>query len=83
MAGRLRLLLLAVFVSVTRAQFSPPQTYDGFFYGQGNVHHPLILETYFDLLCPYCRLAWPALKRLPQVYGEDRLSLIVHPFSAP
>ena len=76
-------LMALVASTLCNAQFSPPKTYDGFVYGVAEAQHPVVLEAYFDLTCPDCLAAWPVIKRLTKVYGPNRLSLVIHAFSAP
>ncbi|KAF5190751.1 Thioredoxin superfamily protein [Thalictrum thalictroides] len=63
---------------------SIPAKFDGFVYknyGQSK-DNIIMIEAFFDPVCPDSRDAWPPLKKALQHYGS-RLSLIVHPFPLP
>ncbi|OVA00020.1 hypothetical protein BVC80_8593g8 [Macleaya cordata] len=66
------------------AALIPPAKFDGFVYKNHRAAHDdsVIIEAFFDPVCPDSRDAWPPLKRALQHYGS-RLSLIVHPFALP
>lgn len=66
------------------AALIPPAKFDGFVYkNQRAIHEEsIIIEAFFDPVCPDSRDAWPPLKRALQHYGT-RLSLILHPFALP
>ncbi|KAJ4964034.1 hypothetical protein NE237_023973 [Protea cynaroides] len=77
------LFICNVSVWMTHAQGLIPAKFDGFVY-KDNLPHAdtIIIEAFFDPLCPSCRDAWPPLKRALEYYGP-RLSLIVHTFPLP
>ncbi|KAJ8439796.1 hypothetical protein Cgig2_029056 [Carnegiea gigantea] len=66
-----------------QAQMVPPW-FDGFVYGDTAEFNPenILIEAFFDPVCPDTRDAWPSLKQALDFYGS-RLSLIVHPFPLP
>ncbi|XP_042495730.1 uncharacterized protein LOC122074825 [Macadamia integrifolia] len=65
------------------AQVSVPARFDGFVYKNLLPHaDTIMIEAFFDPVCPDSRDAWPPLKRVLEYYGP-RLSLIVHPFPLP
>ncbi|XP_057974270.1 uncharacterized protein LOC131162122 [Malania oleifera] len=68
---------------IVLAQVSIPAKYDGFVYKNG-VFSPdaVMIEAFFDPLCPDSRDAWPPLKRALEYYGHA-VSLLVHPFALP
>lgn len=61
-----------------------PAKFDGFVYGKTTEFNPenILIEAFFDPVCPDTRDAWPPLKQALDYYGS-RLSLIVHPFPLP
>ena len=80
----LSLVLFSVFEpeSIVRA-VSIPAKFDGFVYNYtGTGIDSIIIEAFFDPVCPDSRDAWPPLKRAIAYYAP-RVSLIVHPFALP
>ncbi|CAO2833765.1 unnamed protein product [Amaranthus hypochondriacus] len=82
------LLLLSLFFNlqfkwVVDAQYVPAK-FDGFVYGNPKKFNPenILIEAFFDPVCPDSRDAWPPLKHVLQHYGNN-VSLIVHPFPLP
>ncbi|KAF8410381.1 hypothetical protein HHK36_002909 [Tetracentron sinense] len=64
-------------------QVSIPAKFDGFVYENRRVlTDSILIEAFFDPVCPDSRDAWPPLKRVLEYYGP-RLWLIVHPFALP
>ncbi|GMJ14871.1 hypothetical protein like AT1G76020 [Hibiscus trionum] len=66
-----------------KAQSLPPAKYDGFLY----TNHPvdsntIVIEAFFDPVCPDSRDSWPPLKQAIHHYGS-RVSLIVHLLPLP
>ncbi|CAL5383412.1 unnamed protein product [Camellia sinensis] len=77
------LLALFFFFAIVRAQVTIPARLDGFVYKNGSFSvDSIVIEAFFDPVCPDSRDAWPPLKQILHHYG-DRLSLIVHPFALP
>ncbi|KAL9238132.1 hypothetical protein vseg_012602 [Gypsophila vaccaria] len=58
--------------------------FDGFVYGATHEFNPnnILIEAFFDPVCPDSRDAWPPLKQALLHYGS-RLSLTLHPFPLP
>ncbi|PIA55421.1 hypothetical protein AQUCO_00700009v1 [Aquilegia coerulea] len=78
------LALIVILVSTAQA-LSIPAKFDGFeykHYGKSSKDNTIMIEAFFDPVCPDSRDAWPPLKKALQHYGS-RLSLIVHPFPLP
>ncbi|KAF3787035.1 hypothetical protein EJ110_NYTH24110 [Nymphaea thermarum] len=67
-----------------RGQVIIPSEYDGFLY-KGHSIKPgsVVIEAFFDPLCPDSRDSWPYLKEIIRFYTPHRVSLIVHPFALP
>lgn len=64
-------------------QVSIPAKFDGFVYKNRPADlDSIIIEAFFDPVCPDSRDAWPPLKQALKLY-EPRVSLIVHPFALP
>ncbi|KAJ8429697.1 hypothetical protein Cgig2_028041 [Carnegiea gigantea] len=78
------LTILPLLLAMVKGQ-SIPVKLDGFVYG-GNTSEfnpsRILIEAFFDPVCPDTRDSWPPLKRALHYYGS-RLSLIVHPFPLP
>ncbi|XP_021756577.1 uncharacterized protein LOC110721684 [Chenopodium quinoa] len=68
---------------VVHAQLIPAK-FDGFVYGNPKKFNPesILLEAFFDPVCPDSRDAWPPLKQALHFYGY-KISLVVHPFPLP
>lgn len=65
------------------AQFAIPARYDGFALSGPKTTHPVVIEAFFDLLCPSCKDAWPVLREVSRSYPKTDVQIIVHPFPAP
>ncbi|WCJ35046.1 Alba DNA/RNA-binding protein [Euphorbia peplus] len=78
------LILFSVSLNLSLAQsLLPPAKYDGFLYKVGEVDSDSILiEAFFDPVCPDSRDTWPALKQVIHHYGS-RASLILHLLPLP
>ncbi|XP_022753646.1 uncharacterized protein LOC111301911 [Durio zibethinus] len=81
------LFCLFIFVNVcqrtVKAQSLPPAKYDGFVYTDYQVDSDTIMiEAFFDPVCPDSRDSWPPLKQAIQYYGS-RVFLIVHLLPLP
>ncbi|XP_058098307.1 uncharacterized protein LOC131243176 [Magnolia sinica] len=65
------------------AQVAIPPRYDGFLY-KGHYPGPdsIIIDAFFDPVCPDSRDSWPPLKEALKHYSH-RVSLFVHPFPLP
>lgn len=75
--------LLFIFVCSVCAQSLPPSKPDGFVYGTHLVDWDAILiEAFFDPVCPDSRDAWPPLKQVLERYGS-RVRLVVHLLPLP
>uniref|UniRef100_A0A7N1A6J5 Thioredoxin-like fold domain-containing protein n=1 Tax=Kalanchoe fedtschenkoi TaxID=63787 RepID=A0A7N1A6J5_KALFE len=60
-----------------------PSNLDGFPYRNKPVDPgTVVIDAFFDPICPYSRDAWPPLKRALRHYGR-RLALTLHPFPLP
>lgn len=84
--ARMPLLLLLLCLSAgprVHAQFAIPARYDGFALSGPKSTHPVVIEAFFDLLCPSCRDAWPVLRAVSHSYPKTAVQIIVHPFPAP
>lgn len=68
---------------IIEAQIPIPAKYDGFFYkDRAASTDTIIIEAFFDPVCPDSRDSWPPLKQALEYYGPS-VSLIVHPFALP
>lgn len=77
------LLSFAAVVDVG-AQITLPTRYDGFVYKKKAVAlDSILIEAFFDPVCPDSRDSWGPLKQAIDHYGHHVISLIVHPFPLP
>lgn len=80
------LLLLFLFFGwshVAEAQLPIPAKIDGFVYERAPVWgDSVVVEAFFDPLCPDSRDSWPPFKKALKHYSSH-LSLVVHPFPLP
>ncbi|XP_028077998.1 uncharacterized protein LOC114279907 [Camellia sinensis] len=68
---------------IVDAQVTTPAKFDGFVYKNRPVSiDSIMIEAFFDPVCPDSRDSWPPLKQALDFYGP-RVSLIVHPFALP
>ncbi|XP_073127828.1 uncharacterized protein [Henckelia pumila] len=84
-SDRLRFLcffLLLIF-SPIRCQAQIPAEHDGFWYGKRpDRAESVVVEAFFDPVCPDSRDSWPPLKKVVQYYGS-RVTLVAHTFPLP
>ncbi|RRT59130.1 hypothetical protein B296_00016509 [Ensete ventricosum] len=82
--GVLLFLLGSLFSDVkVEAQMPIPAKIDGFVYKGAPVWgKSVVVEAFFDPLCPDSRDSWPPLKQALLHY-PDRISVVVHPFPLP
>ncbi|KAL9264053.1 hypothetical protein AKJ16_DCAP04374 [Drosera capensis] len=70
----------------SQAQSLVQPKFDGFVYGgRTSDFNPdaILIEAFFDPVCPDTRDTWPPLKQALEFYGSRRVSLIVHTFPLP
>ncbi|KAK1348060.1 T-kininogen 2 light chain like [Heracleum sosnowskyi] len=80
------LLLLFIFIVplIVEAQSLVQPKYDGFVYKNKPAStDTIIIEAFFDPVCPDSRDAWPPLKQAVHHYTQASVSLIVHTFPLP
>ncbi|CAN7130410.1 unnamed protein product, partial [Brassica rapa subsp. narinosa] len=79
-------LFLVFFIIWTQvhAQLIPPSKPDGFVYPPGRRVDPdsILIEAFYDPVCPYSRDSWPPLKQALKHYGS-RVSLLLHLLPLP
>jgi len=79
------LVLAAVAIVGCWAQIPIPNRYDGLVQGQPN--SPLLLDAFFDLLCPDCAAVWPTLQQVMAFYNApnqaSNIRLYLHAFPLP
>ncbi|XP_044460112.1 uncharacterized protein [Triticum aestivum] len=83
------LVLVAVVIAAGRcgAQVPVPARTNGFVYG-GQAWAPawgeaVVVEAFFDPLCPDSRDAWPPLRRAADHFGARRVAVVIHLFPLP
>ncbi|XP_024009147.1 uncharacterized protein LOC112084164 [Eutrema salsugineum] len=78
------LFLVVVVGTQVHAQLVPPARRDGFVYPPGRRVDPdtILIEAFFDPVCPDSRDAWPPLKEALEHYGS-RVSLLLHLLPLP
>lgn len=76
-------LALLCWVGVSLSQSSIPAVQDGFWYGEA-AEGPgqVLIEAFFDPVCPDSRDSWPPLKKVVEEYAS-RVRLVVHTFPLP
>ncbi|KAI3797013.1 hypothetical protein L1987_39702 [Smallanthus sonchifolius] len=78
------LLLLTYSAALLRSQPIIPSRYDGFVYRkQAASTDTVLIEAFYDPVCPDSRDSWPPLKQAVDYYGPAVVSLIVHTFPLP
>ncbi|KAK7310988.1 hypothetical protein RJT34_08822 [Clitoria ternatea] len=79
-------LVLAIFFTAATADYIPPPRLDGFVYNNPSssfaLQDTVLIEAYFDPLCPDSRDSWPPLKQALQHYGSS-VSLLLHLLPLP
>ncbi|XP_016505229.1 uncharacterized protein LOC107823148 [Nicotiana tabacum] len=72
-----------ILLSSVSAQVSLPSKQDGFWYvNRVTKTDSILIEAFFDPVCPDSRDSWPPLKLALNHYGSH-VSLVVHPFPLP
>ncbi|KAL1533370.1 hypothetical protein AAHA92_33260 [Salvia divinorum] len=61
---------------------SQPAVPDGFWYGETAEEEKVLIEAFFDPVCPDSRDSWPSLKQVVQEFAS-RVRLVVHTFPLP
>jgi hypothetical protein len=69
-------------MSSTSAQTPIPSRPDGYALGSGPATAPVVLDAFFDLLCPDSSAAWPTIKKVIAVY-PTQLYFLLHTFPLP
>lgn len=66
------------------AQITIPSKPGGFWYSKDSGDaNSILVEAFFDPLCPDSRDAWPPLREAIHHYGTPEISLVVHTFPLP
>jgi len=63
------------------AQNPIPNRPDGYKIGQSDA--PVVIDGFFDLLCPDSAAVWPTIKQVIQAYGSKNLQFVMHTFPLP
>lgn len=66
------------------ADYIPPSRFDGFVYGKGNLNllDTVLIEAFYDPVCPDSRDSWPPLKQALHHYSS-RVSFLLHLLPLP
>mgnify|MGYP004717508049 CR=1 FL=1 len=77
------LFCFLIYIGCAKAQVSIPPKPDGFWY-HNRAPNPdsVVIEAFFDPLCPDSRDSWKPLKEAIQNYGSS-IALVVHTFPLP
>lgn len=76
-------IVITLFFQKIEAQVSIPAKFDGFVYKKRPYNTgSVMIEAFFDPVCPDSRDSWPPLKQALDYYGSFA-SLVVHPFPLP
>ncbi|XP_065843149.1 uncharacterized protein [Oscarella lobularis] len=73
------LLVALAFVPIIASQTHVPARPTGYTLQQGST---IVLEAYYDLLCPDSKASWPTLQKLMTQY-KSQLTVILHLFPLP
>ncbi|RDX67773.1 hypothetical protein CR513_53306, partial [Mucuna pruriens] len=75
--------VLVIFFSAD-ADYIPPSRFDGFVYEKRSLDllDTVLIEAFYDPVCPDSRDSWPPLKQALQYYGP-RVSLLLHLLPLP
>ncbi|CAL0305878.1 unnamed protein product [Lupinus luteus] len=66
------------------ADYTPPAKSDGFGYKTHSINlNSVLIEAFYDPVCPYSRDSWPPLRKALHHYGHHRVSLVVHLLPLP
>ena len=76
------LLTLCLFASLVMAQVPIPNRPDGYALSTGPATAPVVIDAFFDLLCPDSKAAWPIVKSVIAAY-PSQLYLLLHTFPLP
>eukprot|EP00252_Welwitschia_mirabilis_P006366 TRINITY_DN1721_c0_g1_i2.p1 TRINITY_DN1721_c0_g1~~TRINITY_DN1721_c0_g1_i2.p1 ORF type:complete len:221 (-),score=7.39 TRINITY_DN1721_c0_g1_i2:230-892(-) len=80
-----RLIALIAFcfaVETVYSQVPIPPRYDGFLFKNRISSNSVVIEAFFDPVCPDSRDSWWPLKQILQLY-QEKVSFIFHPFPLP
>ncbi|KAL6524862.1 hypothetical protein OROMI_030455 [Orobanche minor] len=76
--------VISCMFSPISGQSSIPAKQDGFRYGgNGANEDDVLIEAFFDPVCPDSRDSWPPLKKALNHYISFRVTLVVHTFPLP
>ncbi|KAK7283429.1 hypothetical protein RIF29_12943 [Crotalaria pallida] len=79
----LLLQLLVFFFKAGAADYIPPARLEGFAYKTHSLHlDTILIEAFYDPVCPDSRDSWPPLKKALHHYGS-RVSAVVHLLPLP
>ncbi|KAF6174325.1 hypothetical protein GIB67_040818 [Kingdonia uniflora] len=79
-------VVVLIIVLVISVGATIPAKSDGFVYGDPpDYSKSIIIEAFFDPICPDSRASWPPLKQALHYYSSSSssVSLILHPFALP
>jgi 2-hydroxychromene-2-carboxylate isomerase len=79
---KLLLLVLSLLVLSITAQVPIPTRPDGYALNTAPASSPVVLDAFFDLLCPDSQAAWPTIKQLLAHYPNN-LYFLLHTFPLP
>ncbi|KAJ3679904.1 hypothetical protein LUZ60_016182 [Juncus effusus] len=69
--------------SLSKSQLPIPAKIDGFVYGKSPIWgESVLIEAFFDPMCPDSRDSWPPLKQALEFYS-GHVSFVFHPFPLP
>ncbi|KAK7351772.1 hypothetical protein VNO77_11462 [Canavalia gladiata] len=76
------LVLLLFFFTGAAADYIPPSRLDGFVYKNRFDFDSVLIEAFYDPVCPDSRDSWPPLKQALHYYGS-RVSFLLHLLPLP
>jgi protein-disulfide isomerase len=78
---QLKLISILLTIAFTSAQMPIPLRPDGYGVG-GPADAHVVVELFFDPLCPGCKAVWPTILQVIQAYGT-RIHVRIHTFPLP
>jgi len=76
------LLFALSLMSASTAQTPIPTRPDGYALGKAAATAPIVLDAFYDLLCPDSAASWPTIKQVVAAYPSD-LYFLLHTFPLP
>jgi len=73
--------ILIIVNVITQPPITKNRDGNGYSIGEGSA--PVVLEAFFDHLCPYSASSWPIMQQVQAHYGPTKLRFVLHLFPLP